>query len=266
MMSLISIINSLLSDTKKFKRLVLVLIILMSTVVIILIVLLLFQSKTKSNLKIDFTKTGATIIVDNATPIAAQFLLPGSSRWTNTGIEFQPGSEIEITASGKINLAVKALVEAAGEDQRPALAWCSPSGIDYTNPKIKNQNRMKYLIKDDARMGMIIGYFLTKDEGKSEPSIQNARPKGMFVINEKTTITTPLKSSTLWLTINDILLDQNDLTGSKEAFYGPAKELKPKQQRHRDERWEYIIRNNYWDLWFEDNIGYYLIQIKEKDR
>lgn len=256
-------INSILADQKKFKRFCGVLAIFLLAAVIALFVLLFHQSKTKSDLKIDFTNTGATVIINNNRTIAAQFLLPSTSRWTDTEIRLKPNSTVKITASGKINLAAHRAIEAAHQDTRPPLDWCSPKGHTFRVPRKKDLDRINFLIRPDAPMGVIVGCFIKN--GEAEPSLQNPRPTGSFIIKEQTEIKVPNEATTLWLIINDVLLNPREKEKSKAAYFGPLEDLTSEERADKEKKWEYILANNYWDIWFDDNMGHYLIQIKEEN-
>jgi len=257
------IINTILGDQKKFKRFFL----LASAILVIILIaffgLLYHQSKTNSDIKIDFTKTGATLIINNNEQIAAQFLLPSCSRWTNTGIKLNPNSIIEFTASGKINLAAHRLIEAAEKKEMPPFNWISPKGESFKNKRPRDVYRRNFLIKPEAPMGVIIACF--QKAGEPDPSIQNQRPKELSTIYEHTEIETPPYESTLWLIVNDVLLDPSRIEESEKAYYGPKEKLEKKDKLKKDSIWNYIISKDYWDIWYDDNIGNYLIQLKIKE-
>lgn len=255
-------VYSVLDNWKTFFRLILFIIILFG---LIYAGLYLFIFSTKSNLQITITETGATVIKKNNQTVTAQFLLPASARWTNTGIRFEPNSLVEITASGMVHLGLKSLYDAADHDRRPPYSWCSPAGLDIVNPRARDNERWKFLINPNAKMGTIIGY-LQKD-GEPDPGFQNPRPDNLITIYENTKINFPNYSTTLWLIVNDVMLDSKRLVDSKSAYFGPEEELiKEKKLSEKDSSWAYITSTGYWDIWYDDNLGNYLIQLKVKDK
>lgn len=236
--------------------------ILMTALLIGFLVLLYFQYKTKSNLKIDFTESGATVIINNNELVASQFLLPASSRWTNTGIKLEPNSVVKITASGKVHLGAHRLIESALNAEKPPFDWCSPKGIPYTNARKRDNDRRNFLINPKADMGVVIGFF--QKDGDEDPGPQNPRPNNLITIYEQSVITTPNYPATLWLIVNDVLLDPAKMSQSKAAFLGPIeKDTDLDKYKMREKSWEELVKKNYWDIWYDDNIGEYLIQLKK---
>jgi hypothetical protein len=188
--------------------------------------------------------------------------LPACSRWTNTGIKLKPNSIIEFTASGKVNLAAHRLIEAAYDKKMPPFNWLSPKGEEFKNKRARDVYRRNFLVNPSAYLGVIIAY-LQKD-GEPDPSIQNQRPKNLETIYEHTVIESPGYESTLWLIVNDVLLDPSRVDESKNAFFGPLDDLNSKEKKEKESTWNYIISKDYWDVWYDDNIGNYLIQLKIK--
>jgi hypothetical protein len=67
----------------------------------------------------------------------------------------------------------------------------------------------------------------------------------------------------LWLTINDFVLSNND--DSKKKFLMNQESLKIRYGRTTEQQmtiWKEIVAKQYWELFFDDNIGNYLIQIE----
>lgn len=220
-------------------------------------ILLYHRAKSRSDLKIDFTKGGAAIILNDNKQVAAQFLLPASEVWVNTGIRLKPNSIIEFTASGKVHLAAHRLMEAAINDTLPLFDWCSPAGVPYRTKRSLDVLRREFLIDHKAPMGVIIGHF--QKDGTPNPSVHNQRPDSLFTIYEQTEVRVPNYPVTLWLTINDVLLDPSRIEEGKAAYCGP--EAKPELEKN----WDYIVSHDYWDIWYDDNIGTYLIQLKTRE-
>ncbi len=211
---------------------------------------------SQSQFKINFTKNGATILVSPNEQFKALFILPGSSRWTNTGIVLQPQEKFRIRASGKVHLAFHRLAESALDDTRPGFGWIEPTGEPWVNLSQSDALRRKLLILPDANIGALLGYLHAA--GTPEPSIHNSKPEGIIVIGEETVVVNNSQQEVeLWLVLNETILDPNDLERSKKGYINPEKRI------FWEKRWEYIVRDNYWDLWWDDNIGHYLVQIEQ---
>ncbi len=248
---------SALDNKTTFIRLVIFILIMLS---IIFGGLHLFLFNPKSNLTITITETGATVIKIKNQTVTAQFLLPASARWTNTGISFEPKSVVEITASGMVHLGLKSLYVAADTDRKPDWAWCTPKGLDFTSSRPRDVSRRNFLITPEAPVGAIIGYF--QKDGDPEPGMQNQRPQNLITIYERTEITYPDYHAKLWLIINDVMLDPRRIEESKNAYFGPMEALTPLKRVEKDSSWSYIVSKSYWDIWYDDNLGNYLVQLR----
>lgn len=212
--------------------------------------------KLGSTFKISFTSNGATVIIDPNDKLNAIFMLPASARWTNTGIYLKPGEKLKITASGKIHTAIHHLVDCAIRDIKPPYIWRSPDGEPWSNLASLDALRRNLLIIPKANIGVLIGYLHIP--GNPEPCIFNPRPEGMVIIGKEGYINNHNKvDAELWFNINETILDPNNLEYSKKAYVGSG------DKKEWLKRWDYIVENDYWDLWWDDNIGYFLIQMQE---
>lgn len=52
---------------------------------------------------------------------------------------------------------------------------------------------------------------------------------------------------------------------SERAFFGPVGDLSPDEEIKKEKSWKQIVQDNYWDVWYDDNFGEYLIQLKVKE-
>ncbi|MFX0140379.1 MAG: hypothetical protein ACFFDN_42465 [Candidatus Hodarchaeota archaeon] len=249
-------ISLALFNSKNFVRFICLILILS------LLIILLFEyffwrfHNINSKFKLSFTPNGATIIISPDDQLRALFILPASSRWTNTGLKLKPGKTLRITASGKIHTAFHRLVECAINDTKPQYKWLDPNGEAWSNLGKLDVLRRNLLIMPKANIGALLGYLHIP--GTPEPTIFNSKPEGIILIGKEGYITNKTNMETeLWVVINDVILDPNNFEKSKEAYIGSGNiEIWSK-------RWDYIVDNDYWDLWWDDNIGHFFLQIEK---
>ena len=219
-----------------------------------------FYKLKSTDYNIEFNHNGAVLIQRNNDLKKAQYLLQASSRWTNTGIKIQNGQKIRLIVYGKISTSGVGLFNSLENVQRISEfhKWIDIEGKEIQ----KNHPVNKFLIEPKANIGNIIGFIETAQD--IPPGVNNLRPKGLFVINEKIKEITNIKEQdgTLWFTINDIYFDSNDTLSSKKAFFGRSSNRSIEEQQNLENSWTYIEKNGYWDILFEDNVGEYLINIE----
>jgi len=221
-------------------------------------------------LAISFNDEGATIISIDNQPSKALVLLPASKLWTNTGLIIRPGQKISIAATGFVNLAIHRLVDAANNDDRPRHGWVGPEGAaegDLRNERPVDRLRKPLRIEPKVGFGCLLAYI--RPEGKPDPGRENPRPEGIHVFNKQSSELTYKDSEdrvgTLFLTVNDgILRDDRE---SEEAYvtnqdaldatYGKGK----RTVQELRETWKKLVVQNYWDIWFDDNVGEFLVQL-----
>lgn len=183
-------------------------------------------------------------------------LLPANKLWLNTGLEIKPGQEVKITATGSINLAIHRLVEAAYTHKYPRLGWMEPEGgqpLGYKDLRIK-----QYLISPDNNYGVLLACITTEDLSKTNP-----KPKNISVIGRNASIKSE-KGGKLWLVVNDAVLNKD----AESAYILSQKELDETYGsgkvtvKQREDEWKRIVDDSYFEAYFDDNSGAFLVQIQ----
>lgn len=213
---------------------------------------------------ITFTANNGIIFFSENSQKTGSFLLPASAGWINTGFILKSGETIDIRASGRIHLGLEQLVDAAQTDTKPQYAWSAPDGNPFNSNSddkalqnhSKNSNLKNFLVDPNAKIGMLLGFLAKKELSETEkPGENNPSPRGLIRIgNSRDGIKNDdTEDRELWLTVNDIYLSEK----AEEAYinkYASDEEVRAMQ-------WQRIKKQNYWRLWFDDNIGEYLINI-----
>jgi hypothetical protein len=185
-------------------------------------------------------------------------LLPANKLWLNTGLQIKPGQEVKITATGSINLAIHRLVEAAHTHKYPRWGWMEPEGGQPLNPAHQDLRIKQYLISPDNNYGVLLACITTDDLGKSNP-----KPKNVSVIGRNASIKSE-KRGKLWLVVNDAVLNKD----AKNAYVQPQKDLDATYGvgkvtvKQREEEWKRIVDDGYFDAYFDDNAGAFLVQLQ----
>jgi hypothetical protein len=245
------VVYFLLSDWKGFPHLISI--ILGIGVLFTLIFWLVMDIANRNDVEMVQPSGGGTIIRVGKKETLS-FLLSASAVWDSPKeFKVKEGEMLNITASGKVNLAIHHLVAAANNDTEPAIIWNDPEGIP--NDKIEkpehkyHKYRMKGLIvPEKCQYGSLVAV-ITKDD-KTLPT-KNDNPWCVGIKwNEKAP-----KSGVIWFAVNDVLLDEN----SKEIYEVPIESYKPPR------KWADIEKEKYWDLFFDDNIGEFMITVNKHD-
>lgn len=234
--------------------------------IIILAWVIISNVGSEQRLSIAFNPEGSTIISINKQPSKALVLLSAGQLWLNTGLKLKPGQRIRVTTSGRINLAIHRLVEAAVEDVRPRHGWVGPEGDQLKNEKPVDRLRKKLRIEPRVGYGCLLAYI--KPEGEPDPGKDNPKPSGIQVIGSNSELTyrdNQEREGTLFLTVNEAVIQDDQeseqaYVTTQEALdetYGPGK-IKVETLRRQ---WCNLVKDNYWDVWTDDNVGAFLVQI-----
>lgn len=228
-----------------------------------------------NEVKIEFPIPGTTLVKVNDKPDKASLLLSATDLWTNTGITLQPKESAIVSASGRVNLALHSLAEAGFLDVRPRHLWVDPDGQkgDLHEVKLSYQKRLKISPKADA--GTLLACL--HREGDPKPGKNNPRPGNIVVVGSKCSILNKTDTEcTLWLVVNDAVLEDDDRSrhayleieddSDPKIYYPPpgfegAYNANDPRSWAPIQKWQYIVKNQYWQLWYDDNIGFYQVQI-----
>ncbi|MCI5139340.1 MAG: hypothetical protein D3922_13230 [Candidatus Electrothrix sp. AR1] len=170
-------------------------------------------------------------------------------------------------ASGYVNLAIHRLVFSAEVDVPPPYIWSGPEGtvMDRKYPLYKRREEL--LIEKRALPGQLL-YVAVRDS-EVPPSEHNPRPERInILIPGIPHVNTSTERETLYFTVNEKLIE--DSPKAKLAFvgenqmeidqiYGPGKITREQLAKQL----ESIISNRYWTVWFDDNVGQFLVEVEK---
>ncbi len=249
--------NNLLKDVigndKSLIRFLILISVAFTVAVITTWILFSYLKRQNSDFEVSFSSEGATIIVSKNSRKAI-FLLPASKPWVNTGIIVNKDKPITFTASGRVHLAINNLVKSAEANIKPQVKWTGPEGYDSGLAE-KDRYRSPILISPRSNLGKIIGF--VKSPNDITPGPKYRSPNNTFEV-ENNTVYTPKETGELWLCINDFLLGPEDDEKSLKAYIG---ETRGREREKRIQEFNKILTQGYWEIWFDDNIGEYMLQI-----
>lgn len=218
------------------------------------------------------------------------FLMSANKMWEKSNIQIRPGEKIIIKATGRANLSVVHNFEHAQQDKEPLFKWVGPNGLEKLPPKALYQNRKNMLIVPEQNYGALLMFACL--DGTSAPHYRNPTPsskkhKGLVIekVGDELNYSLPSdvkNTATLYFTLNDTYISDND--EHKKSFVGTQKDLNdvygekldenldplldyynnplPKfSVAEMEERWEKIKETGFAELWFEDNMGAFLIEV-----
>jgi hypothetical protein len=216
-----------------------------------------------------------------------------STPWVETGIKIKKDDKIKITASGRVNTAIKRVVAQTLRPEVDEPIWASPSGIKpqkINTTYFPSLDQMKLLLDKNGAyygFGMLLA---TVKDSKAQIKTENIVP---FVENPEFIEFTAKNDGELMLTVNDIWLSDdmkddyvipfNDnsfnhylqLAEYEAAIQGDdftswsdeTKRKKAEEQcRRRENSWDSIVNNNKWNIWYADNIGSFSVSITVNEK
>ncbi len=178
--------------------------------------------------------------------------------WINTGVSLEKGDKIKISASGKICLAVPQMINSADLGVLPSHPWIGPRGIDPDERYPRNDGRKRpksweYRVNPDEFMGRLIGT-ISNEKPKNRPQKENTLSIGEECEFESQ------KNGDLWLAINDIWLD-------RDALYTLIEDTEKRVKQDTIHvpylsKLRYILKHEYYNAWFDDNAGSFMVNIQ----
>lgn len=191
--------------------------------------------------------SGAVVLSPHRAAKTAVFQLSSNggmdSPWIDTGIPIEKGKKFTITASGRICLAFHHMRQGSYTDVPPPHPWVDPEGLreGTTFPartlRQEEAERNKYKVAPDLSYGRLIGVVSDEVPNRSAETL-NIGKKNNFESS---------RSGRLWLTVNDIWLDESVIKGIND----------------KNDEWKAnIINNRYWNVWYDDNAGSFLVTIE----
>jgi hypothetical protein len=241
-----------------------------------------------------FTKSGLQIEMRSGETFATT-LVPANKLWISTNIVVQPGSRIRLAASGSANLNQAATLDARrapGEQNLNSLYHLfDPHGQRLDNRDVPERpaNRMRrpIALMPSASLGTLVGIVAEQEDLLREVrppasrlfAIQSAEePSGGYLYRGA-------HEGTLFLAVNDLVV--SDAPRAREYWllrrrndhelFSPAEirqniqgaYLAPNaSQREVDDKirwaeslWDTLVRLQYYNYFYEDNAGYYMVSI-----
>ncbi len=223
--------------------------------------------------RIEFQADRIAIVVGEEIQAATMFL-PANQLWMPTDIEIKPGQMVKISSRGRAHLALHHLVDAAIRDDPVEYEWTGPSGKQTKKPLPGDKIRNERLICQNGPYGELLGFISYSDQ--EIPSPVNPRPGKIYRLSNFGYIRNDIeKTGKLWLTLNDLVLDGSDR--SRDLFLLNEKEIKkrydkfltvdkPPLMADRKRTWNKILKEGRWNMWFDDNIGSYQVNLKFVDK
>ena len=203
-------------------------------------------------------------------------LVPSNVVWVDSQIKVPSGHSVSIKPTGAINLALHRVVEGAQKDLPPPYKWSTHEGISLPEDKPLYVRRKKLLIHEQAKIGALLMHPKPLNQGELEPSEYNPRPDNIIVLHKKETIysNTNEHDVILYFTVNEKIFANTP--AAKKAFVGESQELVNLTYGYKDKnktipavkqsdleyRWNNLVNTNYTNVWFDDNIGQFLVSIE----
>jgi hypothetical protein len=199
--------------------------------------------------------------------------------WVDTQIKVKKGDKVKINASGKINVAVGRLIKSAKDDIRLMTRWNDPNGLpstydDPNYPEVKNFKLMKEQLFGKLIAGVKESNSIIKPYAIGKENVFEVENDGnlFLTVNDiwlspdnKEAYLPPISNTDYYR--NEVLESINSENNSiAENTYSQWSEEKRKQEIQkqydlRNEKWQQIKRERNFSLWYDDNIGAFVVTI-----
>ncbi|QJD77345.1 hypothetical protein [Spirosoma rhododendri] len=294
-----SLLNAVVGTVESYQRVVRALVMLVILLTLAIVLLEYFRRWWKDDFELHFPLGGTAIVLHSSTDSkefkSAVFIVPASKCWVNTGLEIKNGDRVTIRASGQIHLAMGQIKP----ERIPLVPWSEPDGSPFV--KLDSIDRSDLLIhkhydqNHQLLIGNLVGYLLPVGESDNDeliPSFKTPHPTkygGIFHIGSKLDgkLNDTGKTVNLWLSINDIVLEESAKAesaymGHHDAFINnfisqakgedsldndELRNVKLAAQKswiNRQKEWPVVKKNKAWDLYYYDSIGHYLVTIEKQ--
>lgn len=239
--------------------------------------------------KLSVNNTGIALELDDGQKIGS-LLLPANQVWLDSKIDVPAGATVHISASGSATLSVSRSIDIAKHPVKfdPSVYnnLTGPDGVslnrNLTNRRPADEIRRPLRISPNAPLGALLATIL--DEGfnfKATP-----KPPAIFAFREGSDgIVFHAKSAgRIYVTVNDLVgsgdpVDKDYWTLSRDRLgnriaetaivdlyrrsYGESADI-PRLRKDLSERWDDMVKKMYYDIFVEDNAGYYMVAISVK--
>ncbi len=265
-----SFIESILSSTGRLIRAIIFFLFLASFICLI-IMIIISRVFSGGDLSIDMNDQGRIVYKYSHFSKAndktySTFLLPSSDWWYDTGIDLDANQQIKMVMSGRVHLAIHKLVKAAAANERCKVAWTGPEGspfVDLNEDKDELAAKKSLLIYPGDNIGNIVMYLCPLNNVTTfrEDFLKNRKhfsSKFHIVTNNQQYVNDSGGKARLFLTVNDMVMDfsAEGLQNSDLAFDRPTK----------PHTVDDLKKENFNDIWFQDNIGSFLVNLEISEK
>ena len=239
--------------------------------------------------KLSVNNTGIALELDDGQKIGS-LLLPANQIWLDSKIDVPAGATVHISASGSATLSVKRSIDIAVNpaefDPSVYNNLTGPDGVslnrNLTNRRPADEIRRPLRISPSAPLGALLATI--QDEGfnfKATP-----KPPSIFAFREgKDGIEFHAKSAgRLYVTVNDLVgsgdpvdkdywtlardrlgnrITEKDIVDLYRRSYGESANI-AKLRKDLSKRWDDMVKKTYFDIFVEDNAGYYMVAVSVK--
>ena len=220
---------------------------------------------------------GATTIKSERNEVS-YWLFNTAILWADSGIQVKEGDIITIRASGKSNTAIHHLVKAAEDNTQIADKWVGSEGeslASFTDSKNRDRDeaRRKYRIIPNRESGALIMQVVDNEKPFDTPRDDKANDQNFYFIGKERQNIYINHPGTLYFAVNDIVLNMDTIRDMKSDpdfakmnlgtttldngntvneldYYGENEEVNKKRKT----------------VWFDDNVGSFLIVVEKKNK
>lgn len=220
---------------------------------------------------------GATTIKSERNEVS-YWLFNTAILWADSGIQVKEGDIITIRASGKSNTAIHHLVKAAEDNTQIADKWVGSEGeslASFTDSKNRDRDeaRRKYRIFPNRESGALIMQVVDNEKPFDTPRDDKANDQNFYFIGKERQNIYINHPGTLYFAVNDIVLNMDTIRDMKSDpdfakmnlgtttldngntvneldYYGENEEVNKKRKT----------------VWFDDNVGSFLIVVEKKNK
>jgi hypothetical protein len=215
----------------------------------------------RANIEITFKPEGVTVITRGSELSKAIVLLPSNKVWLNTGLHVKPNQTVRILSSGSIHLASHRLLNSTKEHTRPSIGWVDPNGGQLPFQTDLDNARTKYLLLPGESYGAVLAAIVHPDE--HAPNKFYPHPKEIKKIGKDGTISSETEG-VLWLVVNDVILSESagDAYVASQPVLDQTYGKGVITRSQKEKEWKQINETKYFEAFFDDNIGDFLVQIE----
>lgn len=210
-----------------------------------------------------------------------------TTAWVKTGIKVKKGDDIKITASGRINTAMRTIVTQAIRPGIDDPTWVGPNGLSESEQLVDFDLYDREKLKPDkGKTHYGFGMLLTAVKSPLEEEVETESILPFPQDENEPLEFTAEKDGELVMTVNDIWLykdrkyvyvpdfeeniDYYTQLAEAEATFKEdpdswsddmKREKAEEQHQKRLDGWKNILENNNWNIWYDDNIGSFSVAI-----